>query len=1174
MQLKHVLSACLITTLTLFTALTAQAEIAAGELTLVSSERVSRTDFNYVFKLNVSNTGSNVTAVSAIVTSSSPNTTIIDGDLSFPDIAAGSAAISSDTFQFRHNRSFLFDPSALSYKFSFTEEQSNPNDKDNDGFTPEEGDCNDGDPAINPNAQSIPNNGIDENCDGNDPIVPPDFSVRITSPASLTTVGASPIQVQGMVDDEDVVLTVNGAQITPDGAGGFTVNVNLKEGHNSIVARAVKGNQDVTDSISVSLDLTPPYVTIESHTAGQKVYSPAITVTGLVNDIVRGTIEGEQAAVSVNGVSASISNRSYAAKNVPLVAGENTIAVTGVDQVGNIGKTMIIVNYVVPEGRRIELAGGQDQTGVINTQLNSPLAVRVLNNALAPVVKSPVVFRVTQGSGAVGAGTANEGRAVVVETDSEGLAKTPFKLGSRVGTANHKVRAKVVGYDDEIVFSLSATGNIGNKISINSGNNQRGAVGQILPEAFVVAVTDDGANAVKNARVLFTVTKGGGQLTGVGSAAFDNSFQVVTDSDGRATAEYKLGFLPGIDAQRITATLLDAPQDGEGKVQLITAGFTATGFVPAAPGLTSISGAVLDNQDKPIPGVTVRVDGSERQDVTDEQGQFKIEQSPVGPVHLIADGSTATVDGEFPSLSYNIVTVAGVDNPLSAPIYMVRLDTEGAVRAGPTDVALTLPSYPGFKLEIARDSVTFPDGSREGLISVTPVNASKVPMAPPNGMQPQFIVTIQPTGTRFDPPARLSLPNVDGHAPGAQVEMYSYDHDLEEFVSIGLGTVSEDSLVVTSNPGVGVIKAGWHCGSQPGGSGCAHNCPVCRDCDGNCNCVPASGDPRVSSFETEGDCKTPACVNGDLKQVAANDPPKDDEKGNCKSIQCENGNPVEKEDKSDETKCTTCGENGPVPKPDGHVPPEDKCIICKGGKETKVPDEDVVKDTYTWAGLAQVIKDINVVLAWAGSDKSIPEVTLSYSNETKKVCCTAQNGAKTKEETDAGTLSFPKWSNEWIPTIPPWSGNYTFKVLGKEIGVKYGVRFDAGFGGSVDISRTKRECQGDNCWGGTVGANLDFGGGPFGSVPNPASAPAECGPDGKKRPCDAIRIQGILKLGVNTQLAVNCEKLTGKIGHNGVTINAELILAEGSWVEVGASRSWVLVPSGDIVPIIDIPLPS
>ncbi|MBK6736697.1 MAG: hypothetical protein IPG64_01815 [Haliea sp.] len=134
----------------------------------------------------------------------------------------------------------------------FVDPGTDPADLDKDGYTPAQGDCDETNALINPGAQSIPNNGIDEDCDGEDPIVAPDFSVRITSPKSLTTVGVSPIAVAGTVDDQSVVLTVNGVTVTPDSGGNFTVNVSLLEGHNPVVARAVKGNQDVTDTISVS----------------------------------------------------------------------------------------------------------------------------------------------------------------------------------------------------------------------------------------------------------------------------------------------------------------------------------------------------------------------------------------------------------------------------------------------------------------------------------------------------------------------------------------------------------------------------------------------------------------------------------------------------------------------------------------------------------------------------------------------------------------------------------------------------------------------------------------------------------------------------------------------------------------------------------------------------------
>lgn len=45
-------------------------------------------------------------------------------------------------------------------------------------------------------------------------------------------------------------------------------------------------------------------------------------------------------------------------------------------------------------------------------------------------------------------------------------------------------------------------------------------------------------------------------------------------------------------------------------------------------------------------------------------------------------------------------------------------------------------------------------------------------MVPGFGQQPRYVVTIQPVGTTFNPPAAIAIPNVDGLGPSAKTEMY------------------------------------------------------------------------------------------------------------------------------------------------------------------------------------------------------------------------------------------------------------------------------------------------------------------------------------------------------------------------------------------------------------------
>jgi hypothetical protein len=964
-------------------------------------------------------------------------------------------------------------------------------------------------------------------------IQPNVLTVDIVTPETLLTVGASPIRVSGLVSNENAQLTLNGVPVNHQN-GEFNAAVELSEGFNTIAARATTTDgQQITDSIVVSLDLTPPYLTIESHKPEQVVYENSITVTGLVNDIVRGTVEAEQAKVQVNGVNGEVSNRSYAAHNIPLTEGRNTIEITGVDNVGNKSSISQIVIYKVITGSKLHLISGQYQIGDIGSILANDLVVRLADANDKGIANETVVFRVTQGAGEVGAETNDSSRAIIVNTDAEGKANTKFQLGFRTGVANHKVKAKVVGYENEIIFTASATSAIGDKISVNSGNNQRGVVGQSLPAPFIVAISDTGANTVKGARVRFDVIKGEGLFQNKAS-----SFETITDSDGRATAQLTLGGLTGIDAQRVEAVLIDGPEGVE-----LLAGFSATAFLAAEPGKTSVSGIVLDNQDKPIPGVTVRIENTDRTAKTNQQGQFTIEQAPVGPVHIIVDGSTATVAGEFPSLSYHLVTVSGVDNPMSSPVYMVKLDTENGVIAGKEDVVITLDNFPGFKLEIAKDSVTFPDGSREGIISVTSVNASKVPMAPPNGMQPQFIVTIQPVGAVFSPAAKLTLPNVDGHAPGAQVEMYSFDHDLEEFVAIGLGSVSEDGSVVSSNPGVGVIKAGWHCGSQPGGSGTAHNCPECQKCKGS-SCVRDPGqDSKERTKQTPEDCKTalckgskpndgdkpvedtvkgnchaPSCFNGSPSQSNLIDdgdiPTEDTEPGNCFMPSCDGGierqnvEPDVNDITEEDAKCKFCDGNlGLKDSPNtracddgkyctsftGTEPGPDKCENgkCEGKKVTY--DETTLGQEYNLTALKSMLNGTNIAQQFVPgcSSGGAPSVSGAINFKIGKECCESKTSTVDTTALEGSVeLTLPALSCK----LPVWSVGVA--TLTANLGV-------AG-SGQVTGSGIKSDCDESCGWDISGSANLKMSGAVGLHVLHPDVLSVEAGVKGS----GSIKVQG------------------------------------------------------------------
>ena len=685
-------------------------------------------------------------------------------------------------------------------------------------------------------------------------------ALRILSPTNLGITNLTPVTVNGTVSDTRATIALDGVPVAQSG-GAFSTPVPLVEGLNLLTAVATNAaGVSTTATIEVTLDTTPPHVQINSPANGSVLTASSVSVTGLANDVVVGTVNLQDLGVSVNGVAAQVANRSFSALNVPLALGPNILRATGTDRAGNSAATSITVTRVLASQpptpavgaavltQWVNIVSGNSQTAAVGKTLASPMVVSLTDSASHPVPNKTVVFQVAANNGVVAATGQAPSSAAAVTTDANGQARVMWTLGQRAGAGNNVLQVSSALAVSPVTFTATGTTGPAAMVVVDSGNNQTGVIDQQLPFPFVVDLVDTGHNRVPNVPITFTVKRGGGSFAGAPTSV------VTTDSNGRAIAVLTEGMTGGVDNN-----LVEASFSGN---TFMPAAFIATAKAPGNASATTISGVVLDNSNRPIPGVTIRLFKTNQGSgnnlpvqvgnsfVTDASGGFVIAPAPVGSFKLMADGSTATTASSYPTLEYDIVTVAGNDNTVGMPIYLPALDTVNKVCVDETHGGiLTLPQYPGFALNISAGSATFPGGSRTGCVSATPVNGDKVPMAPGFGQQPRFIVTIQPVGTIFSPPAAMSLPNVDGLAAKSVTEMYSYDHDLSMFVAIGTGTVSNDGSIIKSDPGVGVVKAGWHCGGNPDTTGSAGTCPDCQTCTGD-NCMvnraldgttPASG---------------------------------------------------------------------------------------------------------------------------------------------------------------------------------------------------------------------------------------------------------------------------------------------------------------------------------------------
>lgn len=302
---------------------------------------------------------------------------------------------------------------------------------------------------------------------------------------------------------------------------------------------------------------------------------------------------------------------------------------------------------------------------------------------------------------------------------------------------------------------------------------------------------------------------------------------------------------------------------------------------------TDVFGYVYDSYNKnpdgsniPIVGATIRVDAFPQANaITDATGKFILHDMPAPEFFVHVDGSTATnapAGTSYPSVGKPFHSVPGQSVQLfmdgkSFDIFLPPMamsdvktlskTTDTPVHFGAAGMAELQKMFPTMDPSIfGRVMVDFPpnsavdnNGKPADQAIIIPVPPDRIPAPLPSNLTPKLVISIQaPGATRFDVPAPVTFPNLDGLKPGEKALFFSFNHDAGRWDVIGTGTVSSDGLTISSDPGTGIRAPGWHLvqvGTPTAGQPCtSSDCVLVNGREGDVIKVDLSGTVALSTM--------------------------------------------------------------------------------------------------------------------------------------------------------------------------------------------------------------------------------------------------------------------------------------------------------------------------------------
>jgi len=293
-------------------------------------------------------------------------------------------------------------------------------------------------------------------------------------------------------------------------------------------------------------------------------------------------------------------------------AGANTLTATGA---GVTPASVTFTSTGLP-GAPLTAAvfAGNNQTATAGAFVTTPPAVKVTDANSNPVSGFTVQFATGAGSGVVTGGTAVTNSLGIAAVLSWALGTTPGAQ-TLVATAGSLTGSPVV-------FSATAVAPVPSRVVPVEGDGQTAGVGKAVAVIPTVRVVDDAGIGVPGFTVAFSVTAGGGSLTGGEAITNENGFASV--------GSWVLGANPGQNTIIATAgSLAGSPVI-----------FNATGVAPSAVAMAIVAG----NQQTAAAGAQVPIKPAVI--VTDVEGRgvpgFAITFAVTGGGGTVTTGETTT----------------------------------------------------------------------------------------------------------------------------------------------------------------------------------------------------------------------------------------------------------------------------------------------------------------------------------------------------------------------------------------------------------------------------------------------------------------------------------------------------------------------------------------------------